>query len=391
MIVTAKRLEQFGEYFFSKVADEIKVAEQHSGRKVINLGIGSPDLPPMQEVLTFAKTLFDDPQNHMYPSYKGEKVLRDAMARYYKKRFGVDLDAETEILPLIGSKEGLVHACLAFLNPGENALVPNPGYPAYAAGPKLAGASTQEYGLSEKTNWLPDLKAIESLDLSRTKLWWLGYPNNPTGALAPRTKLEEWVKFAKKHNLFILYDNPYADIYFGTAKPHSILEIPGAKDVAMEFNSLSKSHNLAGWRVGMALSNVNAIKALLTVKSNVDTGIFPVVQKAAAFALNETSEEWIRARNNIYKERRELVLSICADLGLFASIPEASLYVWAKVPEHVKDVEAFSLNLVQRAQVFITPGTVFGTQGKRYVRISLCQPVAVLHEVKKRLKETKHT
>jgi len=380
---SAKRLTEFQEYFFSKANKLITEVETETGIKVINLGIGSPDLPPPVEIVAALKKKLDNPNNHKYPSYNGDPELKEAIASYYLRRFKVNLN-QAEILPLIGSKEGLVNACLAFLNPDDYALVPDPGYPAYSAGPLLAGAKLMKYLLKAENNYLPDLKEIEKLDLAKVKVWWLGYPNNPTGAVASLEDLERYVEFAKKNNLLIFYDNPYSDVYFSVVKPPSILEIKGAKDIAIEFNSFSKLYNLAGWRVGMAISSKELITPLVKVKSNIDTGIFTALQKAIAFGLNELDPSWIEERNSVYKKRADYLYKKLKELDFAVTMPQASLYIWAKSPK-LGSTEDLAFKIIKEVQVFITPGTAFGEQGESYFRFSLCQPLEVLEVALERL------
>jgi aspartate/methionine/tyrosine aminotransferase len=342
-------------------------------------------LAPREDVIARLKQELDDPLNHRYPNYVGDKSLRQAIANYYHIRFGVQLNPDSEILPLVGSKEGLINATLAFLNPGEKVLVPNPAYPAYNAGAYIASGDLVEYQLREENGFLPDLAEIDKLDLAGVKLWWLSYPNNPTGAIASKEDLAVYLEYAKVHNLYILYDNPYADVYFGTTRPPSILEVEGAKDRVIEFNSLSKTYNLAGWRIGMAISSKENIASFTQLKSNVDTGIFTALQKAAAYAIESTDADWIKERNSIYRERRDILATALKKLGFEFSIPEAALYMWVKHKDLQADVEQKSLEIMQETQVFITPGTAYGSAGKGYFRISLCQPKENLAEAMKRL------
>lgn len=385
IIPQSTRLDQFQEYFFATANRIIAETEKDTGKKVVNLGIGSPDLPPKQEVIEYLKKELDDSLNHRYPTYTGDISLRKAIAVYYAQRFSVQINPNTEILPLIGSKEGLVNVCFAFMNPGDVALIPNPGYPTYTAGPLLADGTILSYPLNEKNHWLPDLSIIEKFDLSKVKIWWIGYPNNPTGAVATQKDMELWVQFARKHNILLLYDNPYAEVYFTNKRPQSIMKIAGAKNITIEFNSLSKTYNLAGWRIGMAISCASHIQTFLKVKSNIDTGIFTALQKAAAFAIEHTDAQWIHQRNVIYKQRRDFVCRSLREMGFTCEVPQAGLYVWAKSPIAYKKVELLSFELIKHAQVFITPGTAFGSEGEGYFRISLCQPKELIQEAMKRL------
>lgn len=385
IIPQSTRLDQFQEYFFATANRIIAETEKETGKKVLNLGIGSPDLPPKQEVIEQLKKELDNPLNHRYPTYTGDISLRKAISAYYAQRFSVQIDPNTEILPLIGSKEGLVNVCFAFMNPGDVALIPNPGYPAYTAGPLLADGAILSYPLNAKDHYLPDFAEIEKLNLSKVKIWWIGYPNNPTGTVCTKKDMALWVKFARKHKMLLLYDNPYAEVYFTKIQPPSIMEIAGAKEIAIEFSSLSKTYNLAGWRIGMAISCASHIQTLLKVKSNIDTGIFTALQKAAAFAIEHTDKQWIHQRNSIYKQRRDLVCRSLKKMGFSCEVPQASLYVWAKSPVVHKKVEELSFELIKHAQVFITPGTAFGSEGEGYFRISLCLSEELIQEAMDRL------
>jgi len=382
-IIPARRLAHLEEYFFARASRLIAEVER-SHLKVVNMGIGSPDLPPPPGVVEQLKKELDNPRSHQYPTYRGEAVLRQAIAHYYSRRFSVQLDPETEVLPLGGSKEGITHVSLAFLNPGDEVLVPDPGYPAYSAAAALAQATPKQYSLTDETNWFPNLSELEGMDLSRVKLWWLNYPHNPTGAQASFDQLDRWVKFAKKHNILIVFDNPYCDVFWGQT-PQSIFEVPGAKDVCIELNSLSKTLNLAGWRVGMAVAAPEFIRSLIQVKSNIDTGSFSAVQKAAAFALDSTTEEWITERNTVYQHRRKLLCQRLENIGFTPQPAGASLYVWAKVPAACGSVEDLCMELIKSQQVFITPGTAFGKSGEGYVRLSLCLPEKEITEGLQRL------
>lgn len=382
-ILPAQRLAQLDEYFFARANRLISQVEK-SHRKVLNLGIGSPDLPPPVAAITELKKELDVTTNHRYPMYRGETVLRQAIAKYYARRFSVELDPETEVLPLNGSKEGITHVSLAFLNAGDEVLVPDPGYPAYSAAATLAQALPRHFALTKEHGWFPNLKELEQMDLRKVKMWWLNYPNNPAGVQANREQLESWVEFAKRHSILIVFDNPYSDVFWGQ-KPASILEVPGAKDVCIELNSLSKTLNIAGWRVGMALAKPEFITALIQVKSNIDTGSFAAVQRAAAFALDQTSDEWIAQRNHIYQRRRELLCDGLEHIGFLPQPADASLYVWAEVPAVRGLVEGLCLQMIKSQQVFITPGTAFGKNGEGYVRFSLCISEELLKEGLKRI------
>ena len=385
MISTADRLSKISEYYFSRKLKEIDDLNKQ-GKQIINLGIGSPDPPPHPEVI---KTLNDEsvkPNQHSYQSYRGSPVLRSAMSNWYKQWYNVDLNPETEILPLIGSKEGIVHICMTFLNKGDKVLVPNPGYPAYRAGVYLAGAECIDYNLSEENNWFPDFKALESLDLTNVKLLWLNYPHMPTGQLPTKDLFEQTISFAKKHNILICHDNPYSFIL--NENPLSILSVKGAKDNAVELNSLSKSHNMAGWRVGLLAGNPDIINEVLRFKSNMDSGMFLPIQLAAAKALSLPAE-WYEKVNNVYRSRRDQAFILLESLNTNFSKSQAGMFIWAKIDNSEKDCYSLVDNILDKARVFITPGAIFGSAGNRYIRISLCAPVEKLSEAVSRIKEMK--
>ena len=364
----ADRLLDVEEYYFSTKLKEI--AEMNRmGKDVINLGIGSPDLPPSEAAV---RVFCDEVQKdnvHGYQSYVGIPELRDAFAAWYQTWYQVDLDPKTEIQPLIGSKEGILHISMAFLNPGDGVLVPNPGYPTYSSVSKLVGADLISYQLDEDNQWMPDFEALERLDLSRVKLMWVNYPNMPTGANATMALFEQLVAFGKKHQIVICHDNPYSFILNDT--PLSILSIPGAKDICIELNSMSKSHNMPGWRMAMMASNAQFIQWILKVKSNVDSGQFRPMQSAVVEALKAPAG-WYEAMNQVYRKRRVLAGQIMDALGCTYDKKQVGLFLWGKIPDVEKDGEALADNVLYKANVFITPGFIFGSAGDRYVRISLC-------------------
>ncbi len=378
----AKRMEQVPPYVFAHVGRLI-AEKRAQGIDVINLGIGSPDLPTPPHVVKALQEAAEDPKNHGYPSYTGLPELRQAIAAWYQNRFGVELDPNTEVVPLIGSKEGIAHLALALVGPGDVALIPDPGYPTYEMGTILAGGEVYPTPLRAENNFLPDLEAIPEEVLERARVLWLNYPNNPTGAVASLAFFEEVVAFAKRHNLVIAHDNPYSDVTFDGFKAPSLLEVPGAKEVAIELNSLSKTYNMAGWRVGMAVGNPEVIEGLVRVKSNVDTGIFNPIQYAAIAALN-TDQGWIAERNAIYQRRRDILVDGLAAAGLRAHRPQAALYVWAEVPEGWTSQE-FAMHILDEAGVWLTPGTAYGASGEGYVRLSICVPEERLQEAMERL------
>lgn len=375
MIAVADRLNTVEEYYFSKKLREVSMLIA-SGKPVINLGIGSPDLKPPQKVIdAIANSLFDA-NAHKYQSYQGLPELRDAMAHFYREQFQVHLSAQNEILPLIGSKEGIMHISMAYLNPGDEVLIPNPGYPTYQSVTKLVQATPVFYELDEKNNWLPDLDAIESRDLSKVKLMWVNYPHMPTGAVPTAGIFKDLVAFAKKHDILIVNDNPYSFIL--NDNPTSIFSVEGAKDVCLELNSLSKTFNMAGWRVGMVSGHSDHIANILKVKSNMDSGMFYGIQKGAIEAL-QCSKMWFVTLNSVYKKRRDLVWKLAEALNCTYDKNATGLFVWAKLPAFVKSEEFIDLVLKEN-HVFITPGTIFGSKGEGYIRFSLCAQTEDLEE-----------
>jgi len=384
-LAVAKRIEGIQEYYFSKKLREVEVMNQDEP-KVLNLGIGSPDLmPPPGAIEGLAKAAAND-KNHGYQSYKGIPALRKGFADFYKQNYGVDLNADKEILPLIGSKEGIVHISMTYINEGDKVLIPNPGYPAYGAATKLAGGISLPYDLEEQNGWLPDLKKLADQDLSKVKIMWVNFPNMPTGADAPDSFLEELIAFGKEHQILICNDNPYSFIL--NSKPKSLLSVPGAMEVALELNSLSKSHNMAGWRMGMVAAAEIHIQNILRFKTNMDSGMFLPIQFAAVEAL-KSNKSWFESLNTIYKERRQLVWQILDTLECTYSKDQTGMFVWAKVPEKVEDVETFVDRILHEGRVFITPGFIFGSNGTRFIRISLCNKVEVLEEALRRIKNLK--
>jgi len=378
----ADRVANLPPYVFATVEKRI-AAQRAKGVDVISLGIGSPDLAPPPYIIEamHASALRDD--THGYAGYYGTPGLRGAIAAYYERRFGVTLDPDSEVRPLIGSKEGLANMALAFVDPGDLVLVSDPGYPTYRMGALMAGGEYYSMPLLEERGWLPDFEAIPADVANKSTLMWLNYPNNPTGAAAPMSFLEEAIAFARKHDILICYDNPYCDLTFDGYVAPSILELPGARDVAVEFNSLSKTYNMAGWRVGMVVGNAAAIKALTTVKTNIDSGIFRPIQDAAAVALTG-DQSWLAERNMIYQRRRDIILGFLPKIGMSAVPPKGALYVWGKVPKGV-DADTFAQDVLERAGVWMTPGTAFGPHGAGYMRLSVCVPEERLREAGERL------
>jgi aspartate/methionine/tyrosine aminotransferase len=367
-IKTSNRLEGIGEYYFSQKLREIDELNK-KGNQVINLGIGSPDMPPHPEVIRVLQEESMKPNVHGYQSYKGSPVLRKAISEWYKKWYAVELDPETEILPLIGSKEGIMHICMTYLNKGDYVLVPNPGYPTYRSAVQLAGGKCIEYSLREKNNYAPDFKKLEKKKLGKTKLMFVNYPQMPSGQLPSEELFGNMVAFAKKHGILVIHDNPYSFIL--NDHPLSLLKTEGSKDCVIELNSLSKSHNMAGWRVGMLCGAKDRIDEVLRFKSNMDSGMFLPVQLAAAKAL-ELGKEWHDRVNGVYNKRREKVFQLLDLLKCEYSGNQAGLFVWAKIPEEFKDGYALSDDVLNQSNVFITPGGIFGSAGKKYVRVSLC-------------------
>lgn len=367
-IKPSDRVENIKEYYFSTKLKEV-AAMKAAGIDVISLGIGGPDKPPHRDVIETMCESLKDPDNHGYQPHVGLPELRNAFAAWYKKWYNVDLDPKTEIQPLIGSKEGVTHISLAFLNPGDGVLVPNPGYPTYSSISKLVGAEIFNYDLTEATGWQPDFDLLERLPLDRIKLLWLNYPHMPTGAAATMETFRKAVEFGKKHNIVIVNDNPYSFIL--NDHPLSILQVPGAKDIAIEMNSLSKSHNMPGWRVGMAASNPTFISWILKVKSNIDSGQFKPLMLAAAKAL-EAGQEWYDSVNSLYGARRKVAEQIMKALGCSFDPSQRGLFLWGKIQDPDISSELLADRLLKEVNVFLTPGFIFGSNGNRYIRISLC-------------------
>jgi len=381
MIETADRLNKINEYYFSKKLKEIDDLNT-SGKRVINLGTGSPDLPPHPDVIRELHEEASKPGNHSYQSYRGSPVLRKEMSNWYKRWYNVDLNPETEMLPLIGSKEGIVHICMTYLNKGDKVLVPNPGYPAYRSGVYLAGADCIDYNLTEENNWFPDFESLESIDLTGVKMMWINYPHMPTGQLPTKELFEEVIVFGLKHNILICHDNPYSFIL--NENPISLLSIERGKETALELNSLSKSHNMAGWRVGVLAGSSKIINDVLRFKSNMDSGMFLPLQLAAAKALSLPAE-WYAEVNNVYSSRREKVFELLTLLKCSFSTTQAGMFIWAKLDVAEKDGYTFTDKILNGAGVFITPGGIFGSEGNRYIRVSLCSPIEKFDEAINRI------
>ena len=368
---TSNRLEGIGEYYFSQKLREIEQLNK-SGKQIINLGIGSPDLAPHPDVIKVLQETSAADNVHAYQSYKGVQVLRNAIAEFYQTWYGVTLDPESEVLPLIGSKEGIMHICMTYLNAGDQALIPNPGYPTYSSAVKLAGGEPVYYDLTVAGNWEPDLEALEKTDLSKVKLMWVNYPHMPTGQFPSVRFFEALIAFATRHQILICHDNPYSFILNET--PQSLLSVKGANEVVVELNSLSKSSNMAGWRVGMLVGKKERIEEVLRFKSNMDSGMYLPIQLAAAKALG-LGKDWYDSINVIYKARREKVFELLDLLNCTYSKTQVGMFVWASIPAYYADGFALSDKVLYDANVFITPGGIFGTGGNGFIRISLCAPV----------------
>ena len=380
-IATAARLDGIGEYYFSQKLREIESLNK-AGKQVINLGIGSPDLPPHPEVIRTLQEESAKPGMHGYQGYKGSPVLRKAIAGFYKNWYDVNLDADQEILPLIGSKEGIMHICMTYLDPGDEVLIPDPGYPTYSSAVRLAGGTSCTYTLDDAHNWEPDFEALEKRDLTKVKLMWVNYPHMPTGRLPSAKLFQRLIAFAKKHEILICHDNPYSFIL--NEKPESIMSVEGAKEVAIELNSLSKSVNMAGWRVGMLVAAKERVDEILRFKSNMDSGMFLPVQLAAAKALS-LGKDWYEQLNEIYKKRRQVVYQILDAVDCPPDKNQAGLFLWAKVNDRFKDGFTLSDHILYEKNVFITPGGIFGANGTRFIRISLCQDVELLKKALQRI------
>jgi LL-diaminopimelate aminotransferase len=393
----ATRLAELPAYPFAGWARQVEAARKQ-GLDVIRLDIGNPDLPPPEEVIDELCSAARRPDSHGYSGYSGIPALREGIAGYYERRFGVELDPDADVVPLIGSKEGIVNLALAYLDPDDLVLVPDPGYAPYSMGAALAGAQIHRFPLPAERGYLPDLQAIPAQLAARAAMLWLNYPNNPTGATADLPFFEEAVAFARCHDLLLCHDAPYCDVTYGGYVAPSILQVPGAADVALEFNALSKTANMAGWRVGMAVGNSAALDALAQVKSNVDSGSFRPVQEAAVRAL-AAEEDWITKRNKVYRERLQIVVDSLQEIGFDAHMPQATLYVWARLPQELLTrkrsgpedaaagaAEHFALSLLEHTGVAVAPGSFFGIQGGSHIRVSVTVPTGRVREAARRLR-----
>ncbi len=380
----ADRLSSVSEYYFSRKLKEV-ARMNAEGKDVISLGIGSPDMPPSFQTIQTLCEESQKPDAHGYQPYVGIPELREGMAYFYKRWYNVDLDSKTEIQPLIGSKEGILHVTLAFVNPGEKVLVPNPGYPTYTSLSRILGAEIINYDLLEQNNWQPDFDALEQMDLSDVKLMWTNYPNMPTGAQATIELYEKLVDFARRHHIIVVNDNPYSLIL--NEHPISILQVEGAKECCIEFNSMSKSQNMPGWRVGWVSSNAQFVEWILKVKSNVDSGMFRPLQLAAVQAFHN-DDEWHRDFNRVlYGNRRRLAEDIMRALGCTWDPRQVGMFLWGRIPDSLPDVESLTEKVLQEARVFIVPGFIFGSNGSRYIRISLCATEEKLAEALRRIEQ----
>ena len=386
-IKPAERLSLVSEYYFSRKLKE--VAQMNAeGKDIISLAIGSPDMPPSKQTIQTLCEVASRPDTHGYQPTMGTPELRKAMADFYKRWYGVDLNPATEIQPLIGSKEGILHVTLAFVNPGEEVLVPNPGYPTYTSLSKILGAKVVNYDLMENNGWQPDFEQLEKMDLSRVKLMWTNYPNMPTGGNARMETYERLVDFARKHNIVVVNDNPYSFIL--NDKPMSLLQVEGAKDCCIEFNSMSKSHNMPGWRVGMCATNPTFISWILKIKSNIDSGTFRGIQLAAAAALSN-DEEWHHEANiETYSRRRKYAEQIMDALGCKYDPNQVGMFLWGRIPDIYSNCEELTERVLHEARVFITPGFIFGSKGERYVRISLCAKEEKIQAALERIEKLKN-
>ena len=383
-IQPAERLQLVQEYYFSRKLKEVARLNAE-GHDIISLAIGSPDMPPSPQTVERLCEVARRPDSHGYQPTMGTPELREAMAAFYQRWYGVNVDSASEVLPLIGSKEGILHVTLAFCNPGDRVLVPNPGYPTYTSLSKILGTEVVNYDLLEQDGWQPDFEQLEQMDLSRVKLLWTNYPNMPTGGRARRATYERLVGFARRHGIVVVNDNPYS---FILSEEHlSIMQIPGAKDCCIELNSMSKSHNMPGWRVGMCIANREFISWILKVKSNIDSGTFRALQLAAAEALTTNDETWHRKANiETYRQRRVVAEEIMTALGCQYDTNQVGMFLWGRIPDHYANAEQLTERILHEARVFITPGFIFGSRGERYIRISLCAKKEKMQEALERIK-----
>lgn len=380
-MITSKRLEGIGEYYFSQKLREIDELNKQ-GKDIINLGIGSPDLPPHDDVIKVLQEESSKPTHHSYQSYKGSPIFRKAISNWYQKWYKVNLNPDSEILPLIGSKEGIMHICMTYLNNNDQVLIPNPGYPTYRSAVKLSGGKCVEYKLTQKNNYEPNFEQLENKNLQNVKLMFVNYPHMPTGKLPTKDFFKRLVAFGKKHKILIVHDNPYSFIL--NDSPLSLLSIKSAKENVIELNSLSKSHNMAGWRVGFLCGSKDRISEVLQFKSNMDSGMFLPIQLAAAKALT-LQKDWHDGVNNIYKMRRLLLFELLKKIDCKFSQNQAGLFVWANIPKQYKNSFEFSDEVLNKYNVFITPGSIFGSSGKKFIRVSLCSNEQIIEKAIQRI------
>lgn len=381
-ICPARRVAEVQEYYFArKLAEVARLNAQ--GMDIVSLGIGGPDRPPHADVIKELCDTASRPDTHGYQPFKGLPELREGFASFYRRKYGVEVNPDTELLPLIGSKEGVLHISLAFLNPGDGVLVPDPGYPTYTSASRLVGAEIYNYDLTEEGGWLPDFDALEKLPLEKIKLMWVNYPHMPTGTPAAPGLYEKLIDFGRRHGILIVHDNPYSFIL--NPEPRSILSVPGAKATAIELNSLSKSHNMPGWRMAVCISNPDFISYIIKVKSNVDSGQYMPMMRGAVKALS-LGDDWTAEVNSHYARRRKIAEEIMTELGCTFNPSQQGLFLWGRIPESVEDVEKFTDDILYNARVFITPGFIFGRNGRRYIRISLCATEERLREALARLR-----
>ncbi len=384
MITPAERVNTVQEYYFSRKLKEV-AALNAAGRDIISLAIGSPDMPPSPQTVDKLCEVARRPDAHGYQPTAGLPQLRQAMAAFYRRTYGVEADWATEVQPIIGSKEGIMYVTLAFCNPGDEVLVPDPGYPTYTAINRIFGTRIVGYSLREDNGWQPDFEALEQMDLSRVKVMWANYPNMPTGGNARRDTLERLVDFARRHDIVVVNDNPYSLIL--NEHPMSIMQVPGAKDCCIELNSMSKSHNMPGWRVAMMVSNAQYIQWMFKIQSNIENGTFRGIQLAAAEAYNTNTPEWHRLHNiEVYARRRAVAEQIMTTLGCTFDASQVGMFLWGRIPDKYADVEELTERVLHEARVFITPGFIFGNNGRRYIRISLCAKDEQMQEALARVK-----
>mgnify|MGYP000167723427 CR=1 FL=1 len=383
MIEISERIKAIPPYIFAQI-DEAKAAAAERGIDIIDLGIGDPDIPTPTAIVDEMAKAIRKPENHNYPPYQGTPAFRQSVARWYKSRFNVDLDPNSEVLSLIGSKEGIAHACLSYLDAGDVALLPDPGYPAYQVGVLIAGGEPVLVPVTEENGYMPDLEAIDAATLEKARIIFLNFPGNPTGAVASDEFFKSAIAWAKKHNILIAMDLAYSEVYYDNEKPKSILEFEGGKDVAIEFHTLSKTFNMTGWRVGMAVGNQTAIQTLGKIKTNMDSGVFKAIQDTAIYALDHY-EDFIPEQNKLFQERRDIVVEGLTRCGWDITPPKASYYIWTHIPSNYSSAQKFAIDLLEETGILVVPGTGYGERGEGYFRISITTPTDRLREAMKRL------